>query len=81
MKELGSLIKVLRSATENDTAEVIGLVRPKLASIAARLERHNKIEESQIYSLISELGKMDAGRLGAEIEKELNNLPHRFTVK
>src|SRR5688572_1312481 len=80
MKELGSLIKIFRSASESDAAEVLKPARPRLARIAARLEEHNKLEESRIYPLISKLGEVEAGDLGSGTEKELNNLPPRFSV-
>ena len=78
MTELGSLITSFRAASENDSGEVMRPARARLATITARLELHNKLEESRIYTLISELDEAEAKHLAAGIKMELNNLPQRF---
>jgi hemerythrin-like domain-containing protein len=78
MTVLGSLMKVFRSASENDAAEVMKFARPELTMLTARLREHNDLEESRIYTLISELDEAEAKHLAAGIKMELNNLPQRF---
>jgi iron-sulfur cluster repair protein YtfE (RIC family) len=80
MTELGSLIKAFRTTSGSDAAEVLKSARPRIANLAGRLEEHNKVEESRIYPLVSELGHTQAEHLRRNVEKELNSLPHRFSV-
>ena len=81
MTELGRLVRLFRVAPDTDAVEVMTSARPKLAIIISRLKEHNKLEESRIYPLISELGETQSEHLVSGIKKELNNLPARFKVR
>ena len=77
MHELAIAIKTMRSITVE--TEAIESVRKIISLVAARLERHNDFEESEIYPLVSLLfDSTEQGRLIDGIERELRNLPQRF---
>lgn len=79
MHELAIAIKTMRSITVETESEAIESVRKIISLVAARLERHNDFEESEIYPLVSLLfDSTEQGRLIDGIERELRNLPQRF---
>jgi hemerythrin-like domain-containing protein len=76
MKELADLIKKLRQAT--DGAEVdLAATASRLGIIKERLEKHNRIEEDDIYPLTASLDR----KLFQQIDAQLQNLPARFVTK
>jgi hypothetical protein len=78
MKELAGAVKLMRAAVGN--SETIKEVREIIAVVTARLEQHNKIEEETIYNLPSRiLSTSQLTILLADIHRELQNAPSRFT--
>jgi iron-sulfur cluster repair protein YtfE (RIC family) len=76
MKELADLVKKLRQAT--DGAEVdLAAIASRLGIIKERLEKHNRIEEAEIYPLAASLDR----KLFQQIDAQLHNLPPRFVAK
>lgn len=84
MRELARAIAITRSLPtnkENNTAEQLEAVNKKIASVRARLIKHNEIEETGIYVWSSSLlSEAERSELAAQIEKELKNLPPRFGI-
>jgi hemerythrin-like domain-containing protein len=79
MHELAVAIKEMRSITVETESEIIKSVSKIAGLVAKRLARHNDIEESEIYPLVSRLfDSMEQDRLLDGIERELGNLPQRF---
>lgn len=84
MRELSSMIKLLREANSNvdHAPEYLSSCRPKLEAVRDRLEVHNKIEEETIYPLAEtklESGELEA--LSGLIQKEIDNLPPRLRAE
>ena len=81
MRELGGAIKQMLEMRENNwqdkDAGLAGL-REKINALGERLERHNELEESDVYSWAEALTPGDAAVLRTKIQKELDNLPPRF---
>jgi hypothetical protein len=75
MKELAQLMRMMRERV-SDSSEL----KRRLSIVKERLDKHNRIEEEQVYVWPSLL--FDAQRiaqLGEGVRKELNNLPQRFS--
>jgi len=80
MTEIARLIKNLRAASNSNATEVMQAAREALEKIAERLEDHNKLEESRLYPLASDLGGAESELLALKVRKELDNFPPRFKV-
>jgi hypothetical protein len=79
MRELGGAIKQMRAIRENNRHDAkFGDLREKINVLRERLERHNELEESAVYSWTEALTPADAAVLRTKIQKELENLPPRF---
>ena len=83
MRELSEAIAIVRGLLANpeaDPAEQLRNVRTKIDAVRQRLIRHNEIEENGIYvwtqSLLSEAEQSNLAML---VNKELQNIPPRFT--
>jgi hypothetical protein len=82
MRELAVLVKELRILCEEGPSHTsaIEAIRARLQTIGLRLAEHNRVEEEKIYPLEDALaGCADPAGLTGSIEKELANLPPRFT--
>jgi hypothetical protein len=84
MHELARAIATMRDLianNEQDVALVLKDVRARLGAVEARLAIHNKIEESEVYLWIATLlSDEDQAELSTRLQKELGNLPHRFSA-
>jgi hypothetical protein len=83
MNEFSSAIKTMREllAAPDDQSEAQRLrgVRQKIATISSRLEKHNDLEEAQVYRWPDQiLNKAQQTRLMAQLRREIRNLPPRF---
>jgi len=75
MRELADIIKSMRKI--NDTSEnVAAELKNRLVRIEKRLAAHNELEEKTIYPVAAQLG---SAQLSSLVEKELNNIPPRFS--
>jgi hemerythrin superfamily protein len=73
MKTLASVVSDLRHGNLSD-------VRERLADVAARLVKHNAVEEDKVYPLVEKyLEEADRRDLYRRILKELQNAPPRFS--
>lgn len=80
MGELAVSIKAMREVvgSQRSALEVKGL-RQRLATIAKRLEVHNRLEETQTYVWPSLLfDQQTVGRLFDRLQSELENIPPRI---
>lgn len=82
MKELGLAIKQLRVVCENSSqnnSAQLSEIRDKVSAVCHRLEKHNELEESQVYLWANSLlNPTEYAVLNQQIKKELDNLPPRF---
>jgi hypothetical protein len=81
MKELAQLIQIMREvvALQRPVGEMTN-VRQRLDVVSQRLNRHNQLEETQVYlwpALLLDDEKI--AQLSEGIQHELNNLPSRFS--
>lgn len=77
MRELADAVKVLRKSIGDGKAGDMSLASKKNEAVAARLKRHNTMEEQHIYTCVEELVG-DAECLEAAVKLELDKLPRRF---
>ena len=73
MKELAVLIKELRLTTDGGKAD-LAKIASRIMAIKERLEKHDRVEEAEIYPLAEGLNKDFHDRINAQ----LRNLPPRF---
>ncbi len=81
VRELAAGVKLAREIVvqDQDTAEKLSMIRKNVAGVHARLDRHNKLEESQVYRWADELiSKSDRTGLAKLVQRELDYLPPRF---
>ncbi|MGD9563285.1 MAG: hemerythrin domain-containing protein [Pyrinomonadaceae bacterium] len=81
MRELARAVKAMRLVFDfGNEAETFVVVREMLLGVKERLNRHNRIEETKIYPLVSSplMTPEQVERLQAEVTKELANIPPRF---
>jgi hypothetical protein len=81
MKELALAIKAMRDIAGSKEAhrEEVEDVRQRLATIAKRLEAHNRLEEMRAYTWPTLLfAQQELAALRAAMAHELENLPPRF---
>lgn len=78
MERLAEAMKLLRVACEKRHPDLSG---PKaiLRDIGDMLAEHNRIEEETIYVDAGEMSGAEQDKLVTAIDKELNNLPPRFS--
>lgn len=79
MHELADAVKQMRAAIAAGEEDVPAGVRSIIAAVALRLARHNQIEESRIYPLAGSFPAATLDDLDEKIDKELKNLPPRFS--
>lgn len=78
MKELASLVKLMRAA-ESNKPHVLKEAHETLTALKGRLVEHNRIEEERLYNA----GRLFSGgveNISASIQAELNNLPPRLNT-
>jgi hemerythrin-like domain-containing protein len=81
MRELGGAVKQMREMRANDWQNEDGKLfdlREKIRGLHERLQRHNDLEEREVYDWAEALAGSDAAVLRAKIQNELENLPPRF---
>lgn len=81
MRELSQAVAITRSLLGNSEANIaaqLEAVKKKIATVRARLVKHNEIEEKGIYVWSSLLSEADGSDLSLQVQKELENLPPRF---
>ena len=78
MNRLADAIKLLRAASENSQSD---LSEPQelVLTIGGMLAEHNRIEEETVYLETGDLTGAEQDELSAAIDKELTNLPPRFS--
>jgi hemerythrin-like domain-containing protein len=83
MTELAAAIKQLRQlreSTHQDKSSLVQNVREKIVAVSERLKVHNELEESDVYPLAKALlTPAECVALNEKIQKELSNLPPRFS--
>jgi len=83
MSEVAAAIKQLRQLcerTHQDKSSLVENVREKIVAVSERLKVHNEVEESDVYPLVKVLlTPADCMALNEKMQKELSNLPARFT--
>lgn len=83
MTELAAAIKQLRQLRESrhhDKSSLLQNVREKIGAVSKRLEVHNELEESDVYPLAKVLlTPAECAALNENMQKELTNLPARFS--
>jgi hypothetical protein len=85
MRELLAMIKLLRELRENKTkanfSKEISDVREIIVSVKRRLEDHNETEETKVYGWADALlGQAECAALGERMQREITNLPPRFSI-
>ena len=75
MRELIWAIKVVRKSVDEADPRAPASVLDRIRNLKARLDRHNAIEETRIYNVLSTEASQD---LVASLKAELHNLPPRF---
>ncbi len=83
MSELGTAIiqlRQLRESTDQDKSSLVQTVREKVVAVRERLKVHNELEESDVYPLAKALlTPAECMALNEKMQKELGNLPARFS--
>jgi hemerythrin-like domain-containing protein len=83
MRELSAAIKQMRSLLEADQSQVTKQLKQVCETVIAvknRLETHNELEEKQVYGWADSLLKAsERVSLIKNMEREINNLPPRFS--
>lgn len=82
MHELADAVKQMRELRESkqmNHQDELSDVRDKIIAVSRRLEKHNELEESEVYQWADAL-LTDAERaaLNEKMQRELDNLPPRF---
>lgn len=69
----------LRESDQKDKSKVLKEVSEKIIAVKERLEKHNELEETEVYgwadTLLQTAERLD---LNEKMKKELSNLPPRF---
>lgn len=84
MRELLAAIKKLREVREYemnaDFSKEISDVRETIVSVKHRLEKHNETEETKVYLWADALlNQSERAALGERMQREITNLPPRFS--
>lgn len=80
MSKLAESMKLLRAA-EHDAEPDLGAALSILVDIGTRLEEHNRLEEETVYAQdLTFLTGAEQDELAFSIEKEITNLPPRFSA-
>lgn len=85
MRELLAMIKLLRELRENkmnaDFSKEISDVRETIISVKCRLEKHNETEETKVYLWADALlNQAECAALTVKMQREITNLPPRFSI-
>lgn len=79
MRELAEAVRLFREISAETSQSTRTEVGEQLSRLRARLEKHNRIEEAEIYPLLADLkAHGDSDDLAALMKRELDNLPPRF---
>ena len=83
MRELATVVNTMRKhRTVSDPVVTSGLlreVRRCVVSVETRLQKHNQLEEEQVYTWVDALlGEAERSALTASMSHELENVPPRF---
>jgi hypothetical protein len=83
MDELSSAVKTMRELQlvpdDKSDAQVLRHMRGKVASVASRLDIHNKLEEEHLYRWPADLlSAAEEANLTARVRHEIENMPPRF---
>ena len=80
MSELATAIKQLHESTHQDKSSLLQNVREKIVAVSERLKGHNELEEFDVYPLAKVLlTPAECVALNEKMQKELTNLPTRFS--
>jgi hypothetical protein len=79
MRELAQAVRSFREIRPETSVTTRRNVGQQLSRLRARLEKHNRIEEAEIYPIFANLKTGDdRDELNVLMRKELDNLPPRF---
>lgn len=80
MEDLANAMKLLRAAKDAEESDELDKAGTILARLGDLLAEHNALEERSAYSQTgSNLSTTELDDLDRSIDKELSNLPHRFS--
>jgi hemerythrin superfamily protein len=81
MKQLSRAIRILRETPIAGNSEAdLETVREIVREVSERLTAHNELEEMIIYQMPAKLSSVEERiELAALIQRELKNVPPRFT--
>jgi hemerythrin superfamily protein len=83
MDELARAVQIMRTLSSEkpqDMESQVEVVRGIVAEVEKRLEEHNKSEEEDVYLWPARLlNESESSRLDAEIQRQITNLPPRFS--
>ncbi len=82
VKEIGRDVNRLRGG-DSEEAEALDLndIEKSLTVVTRRLEKHNRLEENDIYPLASALlSAKELADLRVSIDRQLENIPPRFRI-
>ena len=83
MRELATAVKLMREINKSDSQDFskeISIVHEKVSAVSQKLKEHNQLEESKVYDWAETLlKKSERTILNEKMQKELNNLPPRFS--
>jgi hemerythrin-like domain-containing protein len=83
MRELATAVKLMREINKSDSQDFskeISIVHEKVSAVSQKLKEHNELEESEVYGWADTL--LDPSEhtiLNEKMQKELDNLPPRFS--
>lgn len=80
MRELAAAIKQMRETLDGKSKNDGGLraVEEKIRAVRNRLEKHNELEETEVYQWLAFMDESTRLDLNERMKKELENLPPRF---
>jgi hemerythrin-like domain-containing protein len=83
MRELATAVKLMREINKSnlqDISKKLITIHEKVSAFSQKLKEHNELEESEVYGWAETLLDQSELRiLNEKMQKELDNLPQRFS--
>lgn len=83
MRELATAVKLMREIVQTesqDFSKELSTIHEKVSAVSQELKEHNELEESKVYGWAEKLlNESELKILNEKMQKELNNLPPRFS--
>ena len=83
MRELATAVKLMREidkSNNQDFSKELSIVHEKVSAVSQKLKEHNELEESKVYRWADTLLNLSERTiLNEKMQKELDNLPPRFS--